>query len=248
MRVRGALHVHSRLSHDGTLTVAEVADFYRAKGYHFVAMGEHSQDMAEEEVQELVRDCARNSGEDFCLIPGIEFTCRKGVHVLGAGCVALTQESEPAAVARHVRAHGGFAVVAHPSRYQWECSSDLLQAVDAIEIWNLAYDGKFLPGAQALRVFAEIRKVNPGLLAVAGHDLHRVAGFYDVSVEMEVNRLCPEAVLENLHNAAYCIRSRFFSSSPHGSFSPWNVFVLRLLSRQLGRLRSARDLVVRWSQ
>ena len=46
MRAKGALHIHSQLSHDGTLTIAELASWYRGKGYQFLAMGEHAEDLA----------------------------------------------------------------------------------------------------------------------------------------------------------------------------------------------------------
>jgi predicted metal-dependent phosphoesterase TrpH len=41
MRVRGALHVHSKLSHDGTLTISDLVQLYRRNGYQFLALGDH---------------------------------------------------------------------------------------------------------------------------------------------------------------------------------------------------------------
>jgi len=54
VRVKGALHIHSQLSHDGTMTIAELASWYRGKGYQFLAMGEHAEDLNEAKVQMLV--------------------------------------------------------------------------------------------------------------------------------------------------------------------------------------------------
>src|SRR5437016_3212112 len=123
MKVRGAMHVHSTLSHDAKLTLPEVAELYGSKKFHFVAIGEHSQDMDAEKVASLTEQCAALSSAEFLMMPGIEFTCRgtgrNVIHILGAGCTTLTPEIEPIAVARHIRQHDGFSVLAHPSRFGW---------------------------------------------------------------------------------------------------------------------------------
>ena len=54
MRAKGALHIHSQLSHDGALTIAELASWYRGKGYQFLAMGEHAEDLNDAKVQTLI--------------------------------------------------------------------------------------------------------------------------------------------------------------------------------------------------
>src|ERR1700722_18160063 len=72
VRVKGALHIHSQLSHDGTMTIAELASWYRGKGYQFLAMGEHAEDLNEAKVQMLVDQSNQHSNEAFRVIPGIE--------------------------------------------------------------------------------------------------------------------------------------------------------------------------------
>lgn len=246
MRARGALHVHSDLSHDGRMTIAELAEWYRPRGFHFVAMGEHSQDMDEARVRALLAECAVHSTPEFLMLPGIEFTCEPSdMHILGVGVAALTPHTEPVAVVRHIHEHGGVAVLAHPKRVGWNCSRELLLALDAAEIWNVGYDGRYLPAAQAPGEFRRLREANPRLLAVASHDLHRREGYYNVAVEMEVTALSREAVLGNLREGTYRIRSRFFSTGSGGRISWTQAAWLQLFSPQLSFLRNARSLVLR---
>lgn len=85
------------------------------------------------------------------------------------------------------------------------------------------------------------------LMAVAGHDFHRKPAFYDVGVEMDVETLCPEAILGRLRRGAYRIRSRFFRAEAQPQFSRAESACLQLISRQLATLRKARDFFLRWS-
>lgn len=245
MRVKGALHVHSTLSRDGSLTIEEIARWYRRNGYHFVAMGEHAEDLNDAKVQALREQSGENSSETFCVIPGIEFVGSNDVHVVGIGAVSLIHEGDPVPIVREIHAQGGLAILAHPKRIGWKCPADVLLAVDAAEIWNIVYDGKYLPSAKALNAFRKMRQINPKLLAVASHDFHRTASFYDVAVEMDVEFLSREAILGNLRRGCYSIRSRFFRADAEGRVSKVNEALLRLFSQQLSRLRKARSAILR---
>jgi predicted metal-dependent phosphoesterase TrpH len=247
MRAKGALHVHSTLSRDGTMTIPNLARFYREKGYDFIAMGEHSEDLDTEKIQILQEQCASNSDNAFCVIPGLEFTCRGGFHIFGMGAVGLTRDVDPLAVVAEIHALNGLAILAHPSKYRWDCLRELLCAVDAAEIWNVQYDGKYLPSFRAPRAFERMQRANPLLLAIAGHDFHGSAGFYDVSIEMEVETLRPGGIFERIRQGSYLIKSRFFRAEPHPRFSWASAAGLTLMSGQLAILRWARDLLVRWS-
>jgi predicted metal-dependent phosphoesterase TrpH len=237
MHIKGALHIHSILSHDGTMAIPELAEWFAGKGYQFVAMGEHAEDMNAEKVQTLLEQSAANSRNGFCVVPGLEFICRGGIHLVGLGVERLIAEKEAVAVARQMRQSGGFVVLAHPRRIKWQCPAEVLQEVDAAEIWNIGYDGKYLPSAQAFDGFERMRRVNPKLLAVAGHDFHKKQAFYEVAVEMDVDRLAPMAILENLRAGRYAIRSPFFDTDAHAQISSAKATSLGMVSRQLKRLR-----------
>jgi len=227
------------------MTIAELARGYRSRSFQFIAIGEHSQDLNEEKVQALIQQSSENSDASFCIIPGIEFSCDGDVHIFAPGTTRLIRQTNPVAVANEIRAQGGFAVLAHPRRFEWACPRELLMAVDAVEFWNVGYDGKFLPSPRAPREFRKMKDINPRLLAIAGHDLHKWESFDDVSVEMESPELSLPGVLENLRKGQYQIRSPYFCSDSKAHVSRLRSLLLPLLSWQIGLARRARNLLLR---
>lgn len=240
MHIRGALHVHSTLSRDGTMTIAELVRFFKQKGYHFLAMGEHAEDLNEAKVQALREQSALNSDGQFCVIPGIEFAVTRQTHIVGIGVVNLIRLESPVYVAGQIRQQEGMSILAHPKRLGWDCPPETLLALDAVEIWNVGYDGKYLPAAKALPAFERMREVNPRLLAMGSHDFHRTASFYDVAVEMDAPALSPVPLLRNLKSGDYRVRSRFFNCDAHGHASAAGAALVRHFSGQLEKVRRAR--------
>jgi hypothetical protein len=196
-------------------------------------------------VKRLHAESAENSNETFCVIPGIEFAGNEGMHIVGLGAVHLIREMDPLGVIRGIHAQDGLAVLAHPKRIGWACAPEILRAVDAAEIWNVGYDGKYLPSSKALSAFGQMKQINPRLLAVASHDFHRASSFYDVSIEMDVTELSPNAILRNLQQGSYRIRSRWFQTDSKARVSRIKVAFVRHLSEQLGKVRRARSFLLR---
>lgn len=246
MRIKGALHVHSTLSHDGTMTIGELARFYSRRGYHFVALTEHAEDLDEHGMEMLTRYSRRQSSAEFCLIPGLEFSAQSPFHILGVGFARIFPQADRLALIEQIRSSNAVAVLAHPKRTGWNCPPDILRAVDAVETWNVGYDGKFLPSALAMRKFASMKRINPRLMAVVGHDLHRSESFYDVSLEMDVPSLSAGRIIERLRNGRYVIRSRFFRCAPDAPLSLTKATCLRAISAQLQNMRRARSLAEGW--
>ena len=246
MRIKGALHVHSSLSHDGTMTISELVDWYKARGYDFIAIGEHSEDLDDRKARLLVEAAAEYSHGQFLVIPGIEFSCNGGIHIFGMGVTGPINSVDSVAVAREICNRDGVAILAHPRRLDWRFAADLLRAVDAAEIWNVAYDGKYLPLSRALGAFRRMQQANPRLLAVPGHDLHRKRSFYDVGIEMELPELSSDRVLRNLREGAYTIRSRFFRVDSQVRLSWSRAASISFMSWHLNNLRKTRDFLLRW--
>jgi hypothetical protein len=244
MRIKGALHVHSGLSRDGTMSIEKLARYYKRKGYQFLAMGEHGEDLDESKVQALRELSAQNTNEEFCVIPGIEFATTRNIHIVGVGTASLVQANDPRDYLKAIREQNGFAVLAHPKRMDWECPTNVLFSVDAIEIWNVGYDGKYLPSAKALRGFRRMQQINPKLLAVASHDFHRAASFYDVAIEMDVPSISADAILRNLRQGMYLISSRFFRADSGARLSKMKIASISLASQQLSQMRKLRTMLL----
>jgi hypothetical protein len=212
VKVRGAVHTHTTHSHDGRLSTRELADFFRSRGFQFVAVTEHSQDMTEEKCADLRAECAELSDESFCMIPGIEYSCTKVMHMPAIGITEILSPEDPVWLAREIRRRGGFAVLAHPSRIGWQCSPELARAVNAIEIWNIVYDGKLVPSVEGLDFVRRMLRQHPELLVISAHDLHKPNGFYNVAITMDVPSLTPGAIIAELCAGRYRIASALFSS------------------------------------
>lgn len=240
MRVRGTIHSHSTLSHDGTLSIPELARFFRERGYQFLCLSEHAEDMDAAKVAQMIRECAAASSPEFLIVPGNEFICYGDVHVIGVGAAQLAGTTDPVVAAGRIREQGGMAVLAHPRRIRWQCTPEVLRALDAIEIWNVGYDGKFMPVPQALAAFRRMREANPKLLAIAGHDFHKRESFYPLGLEMDVPALNRETVLAGLRAGEYRIRSPFFSTDAVARMSAAKEFSVRVVGRELGRARRLR--------
>jgi hypothetical protein len=243
MLIKGALHIHTDFSHDGELTLATVAQLYRNRGFHFVCITEHSQDMDEEKVVVLRQLAESLSGPCFRIIPGIEYSCKDALHIVGAGCDRLLDTANPARLVRDIRAAGGFAILAHPRRIHWDCSPDLTAVLNAVEVWNVGYDGKYLPSPQALDFFNRMKALNPKLLAAVGDDLHRLEGFYPLSYHLSVNSLDRESILKELIGGRYQIGSLSYRMPAISGFSPAALACFRALRLPLNCAKSLRDRI-----
>jgi hypothetical protein len=243
MLIRGALHVHSQLSHDGKLELATIARLYRDRGFQFVCIAEHSQDMDEQKVAMLREQAESLSGTDFRIIAGIEYSCKDALHIVGVGCEQLLDTSDPVRLVGEIRAAGCFAILAHPCRIHWSCSAELAAVLNAVEVWNVRYDGKYLPSPPALEFFNQMKALNPRILAAVGDDLHSLKGFYPLSYYMSVNSLDRESILNELILGRYRIGSLSYRVPARSCFSPAALACFRALGLPLNCAKSLWHMV-----
>ncbi len=241
MLVKGALHIHSLASNDGELSLPRIADLYRSRGFQFICLAEHSDDMTEHKVAMSRQKAEHLTGADFCIVGGIEYSCRDKLHIVGVGCERLLDTSNPVRLVRDIRAAGGFAVLAHPRRIRWNCSSGLAAVLNAVEVWNVRYDGKYLPCPQALDFFNRMKVLNPKLLAAVGDDLHGLGGFHPLGIHLSVPSLDRESILRELIGGRYHIGIPSFRSSAVSTFSPGALAYFRALHIPLECAKSLRD-------
>jgi hypothetical protein len=244
VRIRGAVHIHSTLSRDGTMTIAELATYFKQRGFQFLAISEHAEDMDGKKIEALVEQSAANSADEFCVIAGLEFAVTRQIHIVAVGITSLIELESPVYVAERVREHGGFSILAHPRRLAWDCPPDVLHAVDAAEVWNIGNDGKYLPSAKALPAFSRMREINPHLYAMGSHDFHRRASFYELAVELDVNAIARDPILQTLKRGDYVVRSPFFNCDSNGRVSAGGALV-RHVSAPLETLRHVRAVLGR---
>lgn len=243
--VKCALHIHSKYSHDGQLSLAEIAAVYGNAGFQVVCLAEHSQDLSVQRIEMMKREAEYLSGKDFLLIVGIEYSCDYGLHIVGVGCEMPLEDSYPVLVANQIRAAGCFSVLAHPRRYSWQIDTELAKSIDAVEIWNVRYDGKYLPLWQSLRGLNGMRIVNPNLLAIAGDDFHGMGGYYPLTVKMDVDSLCRKNILRALIAGRYTIESKWFNSSAETRICAFSFLPLRVCRMAIDGVKRIRSIVRR---
>lgn len=245
MRIKGAIHIHTLASHDGELSLSQITDHYRSRGFQFICITEHSQDMTESKIRMLRQESESLSGENFCVLAGIEYSCKDALHIVGVGCLQLLDTSDPVHLVQNIRSAGGFSVLAHPKRIHWRCSPELAANLNAMEVWNVRYDGKYLPSPHALEFFNQMKVLNPGLLAAVGDDLHALRGSYPLAFHMSVGSLNRESILKELKNGRYQIRSMGFHAAAKTNFSPGVLASYKALRIPLNLAKSLRDRCAR---
>ena len=128
--LRGAVHVHTRVSHDSKGGIGEVVDGAHAAGLAFVAFTEHP-------LRAVYRP-ARGAVEGVLLIPGWEArSAGAAVLALGVGSSKGLPE-DPEALVAEIHRRGGAAYVGHFEQSQLSDPALYARAApDGVEIVNL---------------------------------------------------------------------------------------------------------------
>lgn len=170
----GIVHVHSDYSHDGRDSLADLRRFAQAHGLGFVALTDHAEDLDRERFERFVAECDATSGDGVTLIPGLEFRFAglKGLHLLALGLTTWIEPVSPDEFIAMTHGVAGLTVAAHPVLPRYTYPASVLDGIDAIEVWNPAYNTRFLPDPRAIRLYHRILRRRPGVVAVAGLDQH----------------------------------------------------------------------------
>lgn len=231
---KGAVHVHTDLSYDGKHTMSEVTEFLKGKGYDFVIISEHSHSMDADKVEKLVGEAARLSSGTYLVIPGLEFTCRESIHIIGMGVTSLCESDEPSTVIDHIHGHDGVAFLAHPWIRDYPLRSEWVSKLDGSEIWNVSNDGKYAPQPEAVRLFNQLVRWNRSLKPLGSLDLHHRSAFYPVTNAVLANTLDQQSIIEAFRNGDYLIESILFTIKGSPDFNRYyvgsRVFFRRLLN------------------
>ncbi len=218
MEIIGFLHSHSRYSYDAKLTLKELRDLCVSRGVQFVCMTEHTDEMTPESAQAFVEECNALSDDTFRFIPGFEVPY-KHAHILMIGMRSFHARYAPdSETLLPWTNEAKFVVLAHPVRNHFDVDPELLELIDALEVWNQQYEGKRVPRTRSLALLEELRKKKPSLLATGGVDFHRSEHFGAPFVTLNVDTMTEDSILEKLLLGAFVVHSshtRFFGSFPN---------------------------------
>jgi PHP domain len=202
MMLKGAMHAHSTYS-DGEFTLDELRRIYAAENCSFICITDHAEYFDSQSVQAYAKELQSRSDQEFCFVMGLEYTCDRGMHILGYGASALAASKDPQAVIRHIKAQGAIAVIAHPKddSFSWIESFDALPK--GIETWNSKYDGRYAPRPGTFALLQRLRTRDPGMQAFYGQDLHWKKQFRGLKITVECESLNPPAILAALASGKY---------------------------------------------
>ena len=241
MILRGICHVHSRWSYDGCHDLAEIGEAARTRGLDFILMSEHNRTLTEASMAAFVSECeAVTRASGVLVVPGIECEATPDyVHVLGYGVRTLVSERRVGAIAEAIRAAGGFSVLAHPLYRDAAArvAADELHRLGGWEVWNGKADGRWYPGADAVRRLVELRRRGAQLVPMAGADLHRLEAYPGIVLEVACPAPAAVEILAALRRRAYRVVGAAWSFA---AADP-----LREPPLTLGRLAAAAALDVR---
>jgi glycosyltransferase involved in cell wall biosynthesis/predicted ATP-grasp superfamily ATP-dependent carboligase len=214
---RGALavaHVHSTLSHDGEMTIADLASLLRREGVKICCLTEHAPDLDEAAVARMIAECARVSDDRFLMAPGLEFEFGPDCHLLGV--TTLLPEPDPIALCRAIHAAGGVAVLAHPRPGWLRERPELARELDGFEVWNTSHHGTYLPSATLLGELRALNRAGANLRAMHGVDLHRSINLKRARLFLRVAHFDWPAVRRALLDRAYSFGHAAVRVTPGG--------------------------------
>jgi hypothetical protein len=169
--IKAVLHVHSTWS-DGEFTLPELREKFLAAGCSLVMMTDHADAFDASSVEGYVRGCAAVSDARLTFIPGLEFGCVQRIHIVGYGVTALLDSDDPLTAIRHIHAHGGVAMIAHPPTALFGFLEAPAREADGIEVWNSKYDGRYAPRPETFDFTRRLRRSDGRPHGFFGQDLH----------------------------------------------------------------------------
>jgi histidinol phosphatase-like PHP family hydrolase len=236
--------MHTSLSHDGKLSLAQLKSFLQERSYQFICVTDHSPDVSPEQWEMFKQECRRLTDSDFIIVPSIEYTCTDRIDIMGIGLETITNETDPKTVVEHIHKNNGLAILCHPTKLDYTFERDWVQHLDGVELWNVGYDGKFLPQRNSIQVYRRLRRWKRDMLAFFGLDLHGPSGFYDLSLWIDSEDYHPDRVVPALKAGRYICSSRFLSILSQPPLTTGSVFVISVFRTVLNIVRSLRDLVI----
>lgn len=243
LKLKGALHLHTTLSHDGVMSLGELVAFFKGKGYDYIAVTEHSYDVDDQSMANLARQAEALSTDNFLVIPGIEFRGHDYVDLIGYGVTRTCPHDDPSKIIEHINEHNGVAVFAHPAIRDYQTDPAWLAKLDGVEMWNVTHEGKYLPQMKGIRKFQQLTAGNSNLLAFAGLDMHRPESYCYLSVTTYAKSRSKADILSALKQGAFRSESTLFSIGSGGEISPLKLAWVSFAGKLLGVARSIRKVV-----
>ncbi len=233
MFVNGVVHVHTKYSRDGKLSLHELKEKCRNEGIKFVFISDHTEDLDPFQYDILKQECEELSSELLCFVPGLEFDCLEGIHILGFNLPEYIVKWNRRNIVEKVRKSGGISVLAHPSRIKNMEGLNEIGALDLVEYWNPTYATEFYPDNKSKEVYKFMLKKNKNVLSIAGTDFHHNGyGSFNkkVYVTLNVEIVSRENIFQKIKEGDYFSTNGFITLHSKGAKIEGN-FIVKILSK-----------------
>src|SRR6185503_4686761 len=121
------------------------------------------------------------------------------------------------------RERAGFTIVAHPVLPDYVIPPEVLAGIDALEVWNAAYNTRFFPDFEAIRLLHRARRTRPDLVGTAGLDQHDCRNDRETRVILDADSADPMAELKA---GRFRNRGRTMEFAPSVPWSPLRIAAL----------------------
>jgi len=177
-KIKGLLHVHTNLSHDGKNSLKEMVDRLRAYGFNFCIITDHYEDLDYYKYMWLKNeiDKIHREKKDFIIILGVEIPY-KNAHVIAFPFkkwikIDYHKKFSREEVAR-LRNVADIIILAHPTKFNYLGYLEILPIVDGYEIWNAKADGIHTPNIKFIK-FISKHEIFDKKIKYVGMDLHDI--------------------------------------------------------------------------
>ena len=202
--LKGVSHVHSTYSFDGKVEIQQLHSFFEARGFNFVLMSEHIEELGLEQMQRFFDDCLRVSTPQCALIPGIEIDA---LHILIFGITRPEFMSGLLSFTEDCHSKEALIILSHPLKIQRGIPDAVAPMLSGVEIWNSRYDSRQTPRFASLGLLDRLQKARPGLLPMCGMDFHSYSDFANIWLELETADRSPCGIMDALRAGRFRICS-----------------------------------------
>ncbi len=244
-REAGVVHVHSDYSHDGLDSLEQLRAFAVRRGIAFVGLTDHAEDFDPPRFRRYLEHCREVSAGGPSLLPGLEFrfASHPGLHLLALGLTEWIEPATPADFLSQARGRAGFTVVAHPLLARYRLPEEVAAGIDAIEVWNAAYNTRWLPDPRAIALLQRVRRTRPDVVGIAGLDQHDASNDRETRVLLDRRDLADP--LAALRGGRFENRGRLLRFDARVTWGPWRLAALCGVRRAFDRLERVQDGVAR---
>ena len=241
--LKGVVHVHTDLSHDGVFSLERLKQFFKGRGFNFVCLTDHSQDVSPEQYESLKARAGELADDDFVFVVGLEYSCDEEIHIMGLGLETVTDLTEHGPVIDHIHENNGMAILAHPTKIKNGLQDAWIRKLDGAEIWNQRADGRVLPQVKTIKMFRYLKKINPKLLAFFGADFHGTGRYQNLVISVKDCECELKAIVKALKAGRYECTSRLLTVAPEPGISPFGVRVIGAVKGVMNILKALRKKV-----